>query len=93
MTHLERFRLLVEAIDGKPPTNKRLNEVADDFISYRRDQVEAAGFNPAAKMTNAQKASVVLDSLSHHVRSVQSAMFNRRSHEQLKAEKIKKGLL
>ena len=91
MTHIERFIKLVEAIDGKKPSNKRLRQFADDFVSYRRDQVEAAGFDPA-KMTRAQKASVVLDAFSWHGKSVQSAMFDRRKYEANQAEKEKEGL-
>lgn len=79
MTHIERFIMLVTALDGRPPTERRLREVAEDFISYRRDQVEAAGFDPDSKMAKAQRASVFLDAISHHVNAVQEAMTKRRA--------------
>ena len=81
-THIERFKALVEALTGKKPDNAQMNRIADDFISYRRDQIEAAGFDPE-KMTNAQKATVVLDAYVHHGNSVMEAMFIRRGNEKL----------
>ena len=81
MTHIERYVLLLTAIDGKKPSNSRLNQFADDFISYRRDQLEAAGIDPYGKFTNIQKASVVLDAFAHHGKSVSEAMVVRRAVE------------
>lgn len=86
-THIERLIELVHAIDGQAPANRRLEQFADDFVSYRRDQIEAAGFDPLS-MTRAQKASVVLDAYAHHGKSVQEAMFMRRGVDDLKAEVV-----
>ena len=82
-THIQRFVALVEAILGQRPTNSQLKSIADDFVSYRRDQIEAAGFD-IKRLTRAQKASVVLDAYSHHNDSVAQAMFTRRETLRIK---------
>ena len=84
MTHIQRFTALVAAIKGHEPSNADLNMVATDFIVYRRNSIEAAGLDPD-NLTNAQKASVVLDAIDHHMNSVSMAMLNKRIAEKLKA--------
>ena len=90
-THIQRYTMLVEAITGKKPTNDLLDRIAADFISYRRDQIEAAGFDPL-NLTNAQKASVVLDAYTHHGNSVQEAMHKRHVKAELDNMKEEKRL-
>ena len=80
--HIQRFKMLVEAVTGEKPTNAQLERLADDFVVYRRDSIEAARLD-VDKLTKAQKASVVLDAYSYYGNSVQDAMAKKRGLAQL----------